>query len=116
MALTPSSPYRPRVFVVQDVRGRNISPALDFGSVEAVLDWNDEAGLLNIPQIVFKLKRKLATFTRHDWLLLSGNPVAIGIACALVSDVTGGEFKVLKWDAQESRYLPLTVNLNRMEL
>ncbi len=108
-------PFRPRVFVIQEVRGRNVASAMDFGSIEPVLAWDDEAGLLNIPQITYKIKKRLATITPHDWLVLMGNPVAIGIACAVASDLTGGRFKVLKWDQQETRYLPLEIDLNRLE-
>lgn len=115
MALTPSTPYRPRVFVVQEVRKRNISQAMDFGSIEPVLEYDEEAGLLNIPRITFRIKQRLATITPHDWLMLMGNPVSIGIACAVAADITGGRFKVLKWDQQEMRYLPLEIDLNRKE-
>ena len=46
-----------------------------------------------------------------DYLLLSGDPVVIGVACAFVSDVTSGFFRVLKWDRLEEHYRPILINL-----
>ena len=33
------------------------------------------------------------------------------MSTAIVSDVTGGKFNLLKWDRQETRYYPLTFDL-----
>jgi hypothetical protein len=35
----------------------------------------------------------------------------IGVACSIVSDITGGRYKLLKWDKQENKYYPITINL-----
>lgn len=102
------------VYVVQEDSSKNMTSALDFGSCEALLSQREEATMLNIPSIITKLKFGLAKFTTHDCLLLSGNPVSIGIACAIVAELTGGEFNVLKWDGQERRYWKARVNLRQV--
>ena len=40
-----------------------------------------------------------------------GDPALIGVACSIVSDITGGKYKLLKWDKQESKYYPISINL-----
>ena len=53
----------------------------------------------------------LKKFNTEDFLLLTGDPALIGVACSIVSDITGGKYKLLKWDKQENKYYPITINL-----
>ncbi len=46
-----------------------------------------------------------------DYLLLTGDPAIIGVACSIVSDITHGKYNVLKWDKQERKYYPISINL-----
>jgi hypothetical protein len=46
-----------------------------------------------------------------DYLLLTGDPAIIGVACSIVADKTGGKFNLLKWDRQEKTYYPIEINL-----
>ena len=57
------------------------------------------------------MERKLVKFTSDDYLMLSGDPVCIGIACALAAAANNWRFKVLKWDRQEERYYPIEIDL-----
>jgi len=43
--------------------------------------------------------------------LLTGDPAIIGVACSIVSDITNGRYKLLKWDKQERKYYPIEINL-----
>ena len=61
--------------------------------------------------LVFKLRKLLENYTPEDYLLLTGDPAIIGIACSIVSDITNGKFNLLKWDRQEKVYYPLKINL-----
>ena len=106
--------HSPTVYVVQDTR-KNIVSALDYGQLVAVLDEHDEARMLNIPQITFKIKHKLQRMQPTDYLLLIGSPIAIAIAGAVAADVCGGRFRLLKWDNQDNRYFPVSVDINRLE-
>jgi hypothetical protein len=61
--------------------------------------------------IIYNLRQKLKNFTQEDYLLLTGDPAIIGIACSVVSDITNGIYNLLKWDRQESTYYPIKINL-----
>ena len=61
--------------------------------------------------LIFKLRNLLKNYTPEDYLLLTGDPAIIGIACSIVADVTNGKFNLLKWDRQEKMYYPLKINL-----
>ena len=61
--------------------------------------------------LIFKLRKGLRNYTPEDYLLLTGDPAIIGVACSIVSDITNGKYKVLKWDKQERKYYPIAINL-----
>ena len=61
--------------------------------------------------LVFKLRQGLKDFTKDDYLLLTGDPALIGVACSIVSDITNGKYNLLKWDKQERKYYPIAINL-----
>ena len=61
--------------------------------------------------LVYKLRQGLKDFTKEDYLLLTGDPAIIGVACSIVSDITNGKYKLLKWDKQERKYYPIEINL-----
>jgi hypothetical protein len=53
----------------------------------------------------------LKDFRQDDYLLLTGDPALIGVACCIVSDLTNGKFNLLKWDKQERRYYPIEIDI-----
>jgi hypothetical protein len=113
--LSPNSPAvisttTPTVYVIQDDRRRNLLPAQAFGNVVTLLDARDEATFLNLQDTVFKLRRGLAQMRRGDFLVLIGNPISIGLACAIAAELTG-ELNLLKWDNQECRYWQAYIDL-----
>ena len=61
--------------------------------------------------LVYKLRQGLKNFTSSDYLLLTGDPAIIGVACSIVSDITNGIYNLLKWDKQERKYYPIEINL-----
>ena len=61
--------------------------------------------------LVYKLRQGLKDYTSNDYLLLTGDPAIIGVACSIVSDITNGKYKLLKWDKQERKYYPIEINL-----
>ena len=48
---------------------------------------------------------------KKDFLLLTGDPAIIGVACSIASDITNGKYNLLKWDKQERKYYPIEINL-----
>ena len=99
------------VFVVQEVVGKNILSAEKYGDLELLLPEGSQLVLSTAPT-VRRLKSKLKDFSDDDYLLLMGDPSAIGIACAVASSNNRGRFKCLKWDKREYKYYPVEVNLN----
>ena len=98
------------VFVVQEVVGKNILSAEKYGDLELLLPEGSQLVLSTAPT-VRRLKSKLKDFSDDDYLLLMGDPSAIGIACAVASSHNRGRFKCLKWDKREYKYYPVEVNL-----
>jgi hypothetical protein len=98
------------VYITQEVRGRDLSDALEFGDLDILIPAKEQVALSAIPTLR-RMERKLVKFTSDDYLMLSGDPVCIGIACALAAMANNGRFKVLKWDRLEERYYPIEVDL-----
>ena len=98
------------VYVVQEVTGRNILSAEKYGKLELLLPEGSQVVLSSAPT-VRRLKSKLKDFSDADYLLLMGDPSAIGVACAIASANNRGRFKCLKWDKREFKYYPVDVNL-----
>jgi hypothetical protein len=99
------------VYVVQEVIGRNVLSAEKFGTLELLLPEGSQLVLSTGPT-VRRLRYKLRNFNDDDYLLLIGDPSAIGIACAIAATNNRGQFKCLKWDKREYKYYPVEVNLN----
>ena len=93
------------VYITQEMRGRDITDATAFGELEILLPAEEQTSYSTQPT-VRRMARKLSKFTDDDYLLLAGDPAAIA------SRYNAGRFKLLKWDRQEAKYFPLSVDLN----
>ena len=105
------------VYVVQEVPGSqagtpkiNITGAMHYGEVKTLLPELSQI-IFSPGPLIFKLRKLLKDFKADDYLLLTGDPAIIGVACSIVSDITNGKYKVLKWDKQERKYYPIEINL-----
>jgi len=98
-----------KVYVVQEVPGRDLVPAMEFGTLEMLLPHGDT--VISIAPTVARLHRKLRQFNSNDYLLLIGDPVAIGLATAVASDMNAGNVRFLKWDKRHGRYIPITARV-----
>ena len=105
------------VYILQDVPGTrdgrpkiNIIGASEFGRLKVLLPETSQI-ILSPGPLVFKLRKLLKDYQPDDYLLLTGDPAIIGVACSVVSDITNGRYKLLKWDKQERRYYPIQINL-----
>lgn len=99
-----------RVFVVQEMPNHDISGAMRFGEIEVLLPSNTQIAFSTAP-VIRRLKRKLFDFTDRDFLLLTGDPVAIGLVCSIASFNNGGRYTVLKWDRREHLYIPIKLDI-----
>jgi len=105
------------VYVIQDIPGTkvgapkiNIIGATQFGQLKVLLPENSQI-ILSPNYVITTLRQKLKEYTIKDYLLLTGDPAIIGVACSIVSDITNGKYNLLKWDKQERRYYPVEINL-----
>ena len=109
-----------KVYVVQEIPGSQAgTPKINIMGAAAYSTTNDFNFLLpefsqmifSPGPLIFKLRKGLRNYTPEDYLLLTGDPAIIGVACSIVSDITNGKYKVLKWDKQERKYYPIEINL-----
>ena len=108
---------RPIVYVLQEIAGTrlnnpkiNITGALEYGELKFLLPELSQL-IFSPGPLIYELRKKLKNYTPEDYLLLVGDPAIIGVACSIVSDITNGKYKFIKWDRQERRYYPIEINL-----
>ena len=108
---------KPTVYVIQEIAGTkdgrpkiNIMGAAEFGTFKFLLPELSQI-IFSPGPLIFKLRKGLQNYRPKDFLLLTGDPAIIGVACSIVSDMTNGKFNLLKWDKQERKYYPIHINL-----
>ena len=107
----------PTVYVIQEIAGTragnpkiNIMGAANYGEFKFLLPEFSQI-IFSPGPLVYKLRQGLKEYKKKDYLLLTGDPAIIGVACSIVSDITGGKYNLLKWDKQERKYYPIEINL-----
>jgi|TARA_R110002012_G_scaffold270956_1_gene456117 hypothetical protein len=105
------------VYVIQEIPGTragapkiNIMSAREYGEFNFLLPEFSQM-IFSPGPLVFKLRKLLKNYQPEDYLLLTGDPAIIGVACSIVSDITSGKYNLLKWDKQERMYYPIKINL-----
>ena len=105
------------VYVIQEIPGTkfskpkiNIMGAAKYGKFKFLLP-EDSQIIFSPGPLIYKLRSLLKNFKKDDYLLLTGDPAIIGVACSIVSDITNGKYNLLKWDKQERTYYPIEINL-----
>ena len=93
----------PKVFVVQDPGLKDISDAKKFGKLDIVTTYADYRNPLEF--IIDKIHEKLSSYKTSDYILLIGNPIAIGITMTIAAENSeDGHVKLLVWDKKNHRY------------
>jgi hypothetical protein len=107
----------PIVYVIQEIAGTrdgrpkiNIIGASQYGSFKFLLPELSQI-IFSPGPLIMKLRQSLKDYKPEDYLLLTGDPAIIGVACSIVSDITNGKYNLLKWDKQERKYYPIKINL-----
>jgi len=105
------------VYVIQEIPGTkegrpkiNILGAAEYGTFKFLLPELSQI-IFSPGPLIFKLRKELANYKTKDYLLLTGDPAIIGVACSIVSDITNGKYNLLKWDKQERKYYSIEINL-----
>ena len=109
---------KPTVYVIQEIAGTrdgrpkiNIMGAAEFGTFKFLLPELSQI-IFSPGPLIFKLRKGLQNYKPRDFLLLTGDPAIIGVACSIVSDITNGRYQLLKWDKQERKYYSININLH----
>ena len=109
---------KPIVYVIQEIPGTkegrpkiNIMGAAEYGKFKFLLPELSQI-IFSPGPLIFKLRKELANYKQKDFLLLTGDPAIIGVACSIVSDITNGKYNLLKWDKQERKYYSIEINLH----
>ena len=100
-------PGKPTVFLVQENPYINVLGASDYGDIVVLFESSQQIMFSPQPAI-----RKLKDFDDNDYLLMMGDPAAMGISCCVAAEMNRGRFNILKWDKKQQRYYPVSVNLN----
>ena len=105
------------VYVIQEIPGTksgnpkiNIMGASKYGEFKFLLPEFSQI-IFSPGPLIFKLRKALKDYRPEDYLLLTGDPAIIGVACSIVSDMTNGKYNLLKWDKQKRQYYPIEINL-----
>jgi len=107
----------PVVHVIQHIPGTaegrpkiNIMGAAEYGKFKFLLPELSQI-IFSPGPLIFKLRKELKNYKKQDYLLLTGDPAIIGVACSIVSDITNGKYNLLKWDKQERKYYTIAIDL-----
>ena len=113
---------KPIVYVIQEIPGTkegrpkiNIMGAAEYGEFKFLLPELSQI-IFSPGPLIFKLRKELANYKQKDFLLLTGDPAIIGVACSIVSDITNGKFNLLKWDKQERKYYSIEIDLYQKDV
>lgn len=99
-----------RVFVTEDTR-HNLTRAMEFGDIQ-IVESEDFPQFRSGKPVLERITRKLIEFNpEDDYLLLVGDPVLIGLCTAVLATMGHKSIRVLKWDNQSRRYIPINLPL-----
>jgi hypothetical protein len=95
------------VFVVQNPdKKKNIISATEYGKLDFIL--SEAENIMYTPVVTTsRIRHTLRNFNEDDYLLLIGDPVAIGVAVHFALLTNGNKAKILKWDNREFKYYPI---------
>ena len=117
-APAPDNGGKAIVYVIQEIPGTkagtpkiNIMSASKYGKFKFLLPEFSQI-IFSPGPLIFKLRSLLKDYRPTDYLLLTGDPAIIGVACSIVSDITNGKYQLLKWDKQERKYYSIDINLH----
>jgi len=108
------------VYIVQEPVRRNrdsgqlepvfdLTPAAVYGDLKVLLPPGNV--MLSTAPMVAKLRHELRNFNDEDYLLLTGDPNAIGTAASIASRNNRGRFQSLKWDKRARQYIAMQIDI-----
>ena len=111
----------PIVYVIQEIAGTkdgkpkiNILGAAEYGTFKFLLPELSQM-IFSPGPLIFKLRKGLKDYTTEDFLLLTGDPAIIGVACSIVSDITTGNLIYLNGTNKKENTIRFTSIYSRKE-
>ena len=102
------------VYITHEMRGKDLSNALDFGPLQVVLPA--EKQLTDNPnqkiEIINLIEDTLKDYGDNDFLLLSGDPACIAVCFTVAALNNGGTVSILKWDRMRECYYPVVLKID----
>lgn len=112
---------RPRCFIVQEPMKKDFTtgmmvPVMDF---RKVIEYGDPVVLVTSGRVGFNpgplidtIRDKMRDITAEDYLVPTGDPVAMFAAAMVAGDLCGGKVKILKWDKVRSEYVCVQMDIH----
>ena len=84
--------------------------ATEFGNLKFLIPANENI-MFETELVIDRICEGLENFSNEDYLLLIGDPIAIGIATHYAAFNNHGYIQFLKWDNREYKYYKVEVEL-----
>lgn len=88
----------------------DISPAADFGEINVLMP--STTSIYETTKLVGHLREKLGAYNydRGDFIVMAGDPAVIAVAASVLATKTP-RYRILKWEREQSIYIPVEVEL-----
>jgi len=99
------------VYVTQELKGRDLSSALEFGELRVVVPASMAVRPCNIEEVQDTIIGVMSSFdARKDHILLSGDPIVMGLVWQTALEEAWDQYRIsllraLRWDRIDSRYV-----------
>jgi hypothetical protein len=91
----------------------DLTPAKAYGEMRFLLEWSETRDM--DPTAMFDLlMRRCADYTEDDWLLMRGNPTAMGLAFLCCAVAAKGKVNLLYWEREARQYTEVKLDLQHM--
>lgn len=95
---------------MQESLKHNFSPAAEYGILKVLCPPGDIS--VDARPMVLRVREKLANFNDQDYLVLTGDPIMIGIAMVEAECANNGIVNVLKWNRKTGKYFAVRLDLS----
>lgn len=88
----------------------DMTPAAEYGDIKLLLDSGAPVGIAAGP-LIRSFKERLREYTGDDYILPTGDPMAMGLAIAIAASYNGGVVNVLRWDRKQRKYIEIRAEI-----
>ena len=99
------------VYILSDT-GHDLSDAKKFG--EIIIVSEEKYPIFNPSEVIQTIRRGLLDFNEHDYLIVSGASLVLGLALSHLFLSGAEKINVLIFDAKRREYVPRTLTSNQL--